>query len=78
MLVYYTKRGTDLPIVYVCKFTWRNHLTLILRMMRVYIFILAILMTSTLAKQFLSYHNENQKIVGGEDAEQGQFPYQVW
>ena len=47
-------------------------------MMRVSIFILAILMTSSLAKQLQSYPNENQKIVGGEDAEQGQFPYQVW
>ena len=23
------------------------------------------------------YHNQNQKIVDGEDAKQGQFPYQV-
>ena len=33
-------------------------------------------MSSCSAKQF-GYTNENQRIVGGEDAEQGQFPYQV-
>ena len=42
------------------------------------IFIFAILMTASCwAKQIISHPNENQKIVGGEDAEQGQFPYQV-
>ena len=35
-------------------------------------------MTSfSLAKHLVGYSNENQKIAGGEDAEQGQFPYQV-
>ena len=45
--------------------------------MRIYIIILAIFMASTLAKHLVGYSNENQKIVNGEDAEQGQFPYQV-
>ena len=36
------------------------------------IFIFAILMTASCwAKQFISLPNQNQKIVGGEDAEQG-------
>ena len=47
--------------------------------MRIYIIVLAIFMpTSSLAKNVVGYSNQNQKIVGGEDAEQGQFPYQVW
>ena len=34
-------------------------------------------MASSLAKHLVGYANENQKIVNGEDAVQGQFPYQV-
>ena len=47
-------------------------------MMRIYIITLAIFMiSSSLAKNLVGYSNQNQKIAGGEDAEQGQFPYQV-
>ena len=38
----------------------------------------AFMASSSLAKHLVEYSNENQKIVGGEDAKQGQFPYQVW
>ena len=48
-------------------------------MMKSYIITFVILMTSfSLAKHLVGYSNENQKIAGGDDAEQGQFPYQVW
>ena len=48
-------------------------------MMRIYIIALAIFMpSSSLAKNLVGYSYQNQKIAGGEDAEQGQFPYQVW
>ena len=47
--------------------------------MKIYTIIFAAFMASaSLAKHLVKYSNENQKIVGGEDAEQGQFPYQVW
>ena len=47
--------------------------------MIIYIFALAIFMpSSSLAKNLVGYSYQNQKIAGGEDAEQGQFPYQVW
>ena len=47
-------------------------------MMKIYTIIFAVFMaSSSLAKHLVEYSNENQKIVGGEDAEQGQFPYQV-
>ena len=58
------------------KFIRENHFTLKFRIMRTYIIIFAFFMSSCLAKTF-GYTNENQKIFGGEDAEQGQFPYQV-
>ena len=50
-----------------------------LAMIRIYIIALAIFMpSSSLAKNLVGYSNQNQKIAGGEDAKQGQFPYQVW